>query len=189
MSKLVRKFEEKKKELWAKRLGLRKKYAPSTASGKHDACQPTTATPWGQKAEEGEEGENTQLGRHARCGRYVDNKFLRSRGRDKVREMRQLLEKWMAASCTLYVGNLSFGHPVYGSTTEEQLYDLFGRCGDVKRVVMGLDRNTREPCGFAFVEFYAREAAVSALASASLGVTGRAVRHRRQAACLTRLTG
>jgi hypothetical protein len=41
MSKLVRKFEEKKKELWAKRLGLRKKYAPSTASGKHDACQPT----------------------------------------------------------------------------------------------------------------------------------------------------
>lgn len=28
---------------------------------------------------------------------------------------------------------------------------------------MGLDRNTREPCGFAFVEFFSRSAAVNAV--------------------------
>ena len=67
------------------------------------------------------------------------------------------------ASTTVYLGNLTFGHPVYGSTTEEQLYDLFGRCGDVKKVTMGLDRNTREPCGFAFVEFFSRAAAMNAV--------------------------
>ena len=67
------------------------------------------------------------------------------------------------ASTCVYVGNLTFGHPVYGSTTEEQLYDLFGRCGDVKKVTMGLDRNTRQPCGFAFVEFFTRKAAMNAV--------------------------
>jgi hypothetical protein len=51
MSRLVRKLEEQKKEMWAKRLGVRK---------------------------------------------YVDQKFLRSRGRDraKIEEMRKLLEEW-----------------------------------------------------------------------------------------------
>ncbi|KAG8834306.1 nuclear cap binding complex subunit [Serendipita sp. 399] len=45
-------------------------------------------------------------------------------------------------SSTLYVGNLSF------YTTEEQIYELFSKCstleegGGVKRVIMGLDRNT-----------------------------------------------
>ena len=51
MSRLVRKLEEQKKEMWAKRLGVRK---------------------------------------------YVDQKFLRSRGRDraKIEEMRKLLVEW-----------------------------------------------------------------------------------------------
>jgi nuclear cap-binding protein subunit 2 len=41
------------------------------------------------------------------------------------------------------VGNLSF------YTTEEQIYELFSKCaspeegGGVKRIIMGLDRNTR----------------------------------------------
>ena len=35
---------------------------------------------------------------------------------------------------TLYVGNLSF------YTTEEQVYELFSKCGEIKRLVMGLDR-------------------------------------------------
>ena len=46
-------------------------------------------------------------------------------------------------SATLYVGNLSF------YTTEEQIYELFSKCttpeegGGIKRIIMGLDRNTR----------------------------------------------
>lgn len=47
-------------------------------------------------------------------------------------------------SATLYVGNLSF------YTTEEQIYELFSKCttpeegGGIKRIIMGLDRNTRQ---------------------------------------------
>lgn len=43
-------------------------------------------------------------------------------------------EKQLKNSCTLYVGNLAF------FTTEEQIYELFSRCGDIRRVVMGLDK-------------------------------------------------
>lgn len=32
----------------------------------------------------------------------------------------------------------------------------FHRCGDVKRVIMGLDRFKKTPCGFCFVEYYER---------------------------------
>lgn len=43
----------------------------------------------------------------------------------------------------MQVGNLSF------YTTEEQIYELFSKCttpedgGGIKRIIMGLDRNTR----------------------------------------------
>lgn len=50
-------------------------------------------------------------------------------------------------SSTLYVGNLSF------YTTEDQVYELFSMCGEVKRVIMGLDKNKKTPCGFCFVEY------------------------------------
>ncbi len=60
----------------------------------------------------------------------------------------------------MYIGNLNF------FTREEQIYDIFSRVAHVKRVVMGLDKNSKTPCGFAFVIFYSRkdaEAAVSFL--------------------------
>ncbi|KAF2359044.1 RNA recognition motif domain [Trinorchestia longiramus] len=60
-------------------------------------------------------------------------------------------ERCLRYSCTMYVGNLSF------FTTEEQLYELFGRAGDIKRIVMGLDKFKKTPCGFCFVEYYTRE--------------------------------
>jgi nuclear cap-binding protein subunit 2 len=47
---------------------------------------------------------------------------------------------------TIYVGNLSF------YTREEQVYELFRTCGLVRRIILGLDRHRRNPCGFAFVE-------------------------------------
>ena len=79
---------------------------------------------------------------------YTDRKFMGGK------------EGWQDAletSTTLYIGNLSF------YTTEEQLYELFSRCGELKRVVMGLDRNTKTPCGFCFVEFHARTEAEDAV--------------------------
>ncbi|KDN39384.1 RNA-binding domain-containing protein [Tilletiaria anomala UBC 951] len=69
----------------------------------------------------------------------------------------------LAQTATLYVGNLSF------YTTEEQIYELFSRCSrtsagsGIKRIIMGLDRNTKTPCGFAFVEYYTHEEAVDCM--------------------------
>lgn len=60
-------------------------------------------------------------------------------------------ERCLLYTTTLYVGNLSF------HTTEEQLYELFGRAGDIKRIIMGLDKFKKTPCGFCFVEYYTRE--------------------------------
>ena len=50
-------------------------------------------------------------------------------------------------SCVLYVGNLSF------YTTEDQVYALFSKCGLIERVIMGLNRVTKTPCGFCFVMY------------------------------------
>ena len=72
---------------------------------------------------------------------YRDQHFKGSRG-----EQERLLHQ----TTTLYTGNMSF------YTTEEQIYELFGKCGEVKRVVMGLDKFKRTPCGFCFIEYYQR---------------------------------
>ncbi|VDN52998.1 unnamed protein product [Dracunculus medinensis] len=66
-------------------------------------------------------------------------------------------EERLLRSSTLYIGNLSY------YTTEEQVYELFSRAGDVKRIIMGLDRFKKTPCGFCFVEYYRREDAEIAM--------------------------
>ncbi|KAK9866031.1 hypothetical protein WJX84_005567 [Apatococcus fuscideae] len=58
----------------------------------------------------------------------------------------------LATSTTIYVGNLSF------YTTEEQIHELFSKTGPVKRIIMGLDKNKKTPCGFCFVVYYTRQA-------------------------------
>ncbi|KAL8928766.1 MAG: hypothetical protein Q9208_001544 [Pyrenodesmia sp. 3 TL-2023] len=58
---------------------------------------------------------------------------------------------------TLYVGNLSF------YTTEEQIHELFAKCGKIKRLVMGLDRFNKTPCGFCFVEYYTHQDALDCM--------------------------
>ncbi|KAK1421134.1 hypothetical protein QVD17_23252 [Tagetes erecta] len=60
-------------------------------------------------------------------------------------------EHSLQTSTTVYIGNMSF------YTTEEQLYELFSRAGEIKKIVMGLDKNTKTPCGFCFVMYYSRE--------------------------------
>ncbi|KAF1887127.1 hypothetical protein Lal_00046365 [Lupinus albus] len=60
-------------------------------------------------------------------------------------------EHALLTSTTVYVGNMSF------YTTEEQVYELFSRAGEIKKIIMGLDKNTKTPCGFCFVLYYSRE--------------------------------
>lgn len=66
-------------------------------------------------------------------------------------------EHMLKTSTTLYVGNIGF------QTTEEQLYEVFGMAGDVKRIIMGLNRESKRPCGFCFVEYFDRESAENAI--------------------------
>ncbi|KAJ4459603.1 putative Nuclear cap-binding protein subunit 2 [Paratrimastix pyriformis] len=73
--------------------------------------------------------------------KYTDHRTQRNQGD---------LEKKLAVSTTIYVGNLSF------YTTEEQIHELFSKCGDVKKIIMGINKRTNTPCGFCFVEFYTR---------------------------------
>jgi nuclear cap-binding protein subunit 2 len=56
-------------------------------------------------------------------------------------------------STTVYVGNLS----IY--TREECIYALFAKCGEVKKLIIGLNRQNKTPCGFCFVEFYSHQEA------------------------------
>lgn len=47
---------------------------------------------------------------------------------------------------SIYVGNLPY------SATEDEVRELFGEYGDVKRVYLPTDRETGRPRGFGFVE-------------------------------------
>lgn len=67
------------------------------------------------------------------------------------------VEEKLANSKTLYIGNLSF------YTTESKIFNIFSQFGIVSRVIMGLNRNTMEPCGFCFVEYYCRNSAQKAV--------------------------
>lgn len=61
---------------------------------------------------------------------------------------------------TIYVGNLSY------RATEEDLKTVFAEYGDVKRVVLPMDRETGRMRGFAFVDMIEdaqEEAAIAAL--------------------------
>ena len=79
-------------------------------------------------------------------------------GRNDEEFAARYLEK-LAKSTTLYVGNLCT-EPY--CTEEHQILELFSFCGEVKNVIMGLNKNTGTPCGFCFVEYYTREDADTA---------------------------
>jgi hypothetical protein len=46
----------------------------------------------------------------------------------------------------VYIGKLS------SFTTEQQIYSYFSRIGLIKRIIMGINRIDKTPCGFCFVE-------------------------------------
>ena len=74
--------------------------------------------------------------------------------------------KAMKGSSTLYVGNLDF------KTTEQQIHATFSRSGPIKRIIMGLNSETKTPCGFCFVEYYNHEHATNTLKFISDTVCG-----------------
>ena len=63
----------------------------------------------------------------------------------------------ITASNTVFVGDLS------EYTTEAQIYELFGKVGTIRKITMGLNKYTKTPCGFCFVEYYTRQDATLAI--------------------------
>ncbi|KAF1816480.1 RNA-binding domain-containing protein [Eremomyces bilateralis CBS 781.70] len=92
---------------------------------------------------------------------YTTNKSRKRKHRDREgdepKDRPSELEDKLRDATTLYVGNLSF------YTTEEQIHELFAKCGEIKRLVMGLDRFQKTPCGFCFVEYYNHQDALDCM--------------------------
>ena len=79
--------------------------------------------------------------------------------------------KALAKSSTLYIGNMAF------STRSYNVHSHFSQIGPVRRVVMGMDRFHRTPCGFGFVEYARREDALLAVSNlSSTKLDGRIIR-------------
>lgn len=57
----------------------------------------------------------------------------------------------------LYVGNLSY------NTSEDDLRQLFSQAGEIKEVTLIMDRDTRRPKGFGFVEMVTQADAEKAI--------------------------
>ena len=66
--------------------------------------------------------------------------------------------KALKQSSCLYIGNLAF------TTRSHLIRSHCSRLGPVQRVVLGLDRVKKTPCGFCFVEYFERSAALRAVA-------------------------
>eukprot|EP01026_Neomeris_dumetosa_P014403 TRINITY_DN15217_c0_g1_i4.p1 TRINITY_DN15217_c0_g1~~TRINITY_DN15217_c0_g1_i4.p1 ORF type:complete len:228 (-),score=45.23 TRINITY_DN15217_c0_g1_i4:52-639(-) len=81
-----------------------------------------------------------------------------SQYKDRRFEGTQLeFDQLLHTSTTVYIGNLSF------FTNEEQIYEVFTKVGRIRRIIMGLDKYKKTPCGFCFVIYYSREAAECAV--------------------------
>ena len=63
----------------------------------------------------------------------------------------------LKTSCYVYVGNLSF------FTSENQIYYTFSLCGEIKRIIMGLHKIKKTPCGFCFIEYFNKFEALQAV--------------------------
>lgn len=58
----------------------------------------------------------------------------------------------LKTTATLYVGRPRSSGNISKNTTEEAIYELFSKCGEIKMIKLGLNRKKKVFCGFCFVE-------------------------------------
>lgn len=112
------------------------------------------------------------------CAQNKRGKYDRNDDRDdKEKAPEEPLEDPLKDATTLYVGNLYDSCTIFLGqnvgeahvsrrsfyTTEEQIHELFSKCGEIKRLIMGLDRFNKTPCGFCFVEYYTHQDALDCM--------------------------
>jgi nuclear cap-binding protein subunit 2 len=86
---------------------------------------------------------------------YVDRKALLAASSEEAYLAHRDAE--YGKSTTVYIGNLSY------YTTESQIIAHMSSVGPIKDVVMGLNANNAQPCGFCFVEYVTQDAAAAAV--------------------------
>lgn len=96
-----------------------------------------------------EENYNNSAERLDKPSQYLIRKAVRRQNFDSL--IKAIHSK------TVYVGNLTH------FTTEEQIHELFSKCGTIDRIIMGLDRNKLTPCGFCFVIYKSENASLNAI--------------------------
>lgn len=96
-----------------------------------------------------EENYNHSTERLDKPSQYLIRKAIRRQNFENI-------EKSLNSK-TVYIGNLSH------FTTEEQLHELFLKCGAIDRIIMGLDRNKLTPCGFCFVIYKHEQGSLNAI--------------------------
>jgi len=82
---------------------------------------------------------------------YIDKEIRRNP--EEVKKYKERKEN----STTIYVGSLPF------DMRESHIYSTFIQCGPIKRIIIGVNKNTNKPIGFCFVEFFTRESAEIAI--------------------------
>ena len=87
---------------------------------------------------------------------YVDRKVRLALATEE--EYLAIRSAQLAASTTVYLGNLSF------YTSEAQIKAHMGSVGPIRDIVMGLNSQNLQPCGFCFVEYVSKDAAAAAVA-------------------------
>ena len=87
----------------------------------------------------------------------VWNSFGRIESRATVGRLRGSVQKKIRMAINIYVGNLPW------STTNEDLYTMFGPYGQVVKAQIIMDRDTGRSRGFAFVEMDTEEEAQKAI--------------------------
>ena len=70
----------------------------------------------------------------------------------------------------IYVGNLPY------STSEDDLKEFFGECGEVEDVKIIMDRETGRSKGFGFVTFDSNDAVTASLEKNNTELDGRSLR-------------
>eukprot|EP01063_Lacrimia_lanifica_P024195 TRINITY_DN32154_c0_g1_i1.p1 TRINITY_DN32154_c0_g1~~TRINITY_DN32154_c0_g1_i1.p1 ORF type:complete len:248 (+),score=109.08 TRINITY_DN32154_c0_g1_i1:62-745(+) len=88
---------------------------------------------------------------------YIDKAPMAGMGELERHEYEAKYRKQLQESRTVYVGNLAFGVP------EDFIHNLFSSVGWVTDIIMGLDRVSKTPCGFCFVEYSSHAEAEAAV--------------------------
>lgn len=75
------------------------------------------------------------------------NEELNSKN-EEIKQLETKMQDVEQVDCrSIFVGNVDF------STSPDELREFFKECGEIERVTIPLDRTTRHPKGFAYIEF------------------------------------